>query len=122
MIDRYIKNYNDLFLKEINSMKTIQDSLGEFTNKDLNKLHMMMAEGMLSIMYRYFPTILIFNPYFFIFSNKKQTVDNYKKSKIRVGRWRDFSKTISEDEKKKYMEIGKRKRRLTHRLYLKHRH
>ena len=122
MISKNVKDFNKLFLEEINSLYQVKESIIKFNISDMNKMHRVIAEGLLHCLYSYFPTIIIFNPYFFIFSNTKNYVKRKKKG-VNLGRtkFQIYSQTLSEEEKQKCLERGELKKRVTARLFEKHR-
>ncbi len=83
MRDRTIKEFNKQFLDELNKSYQVQESLGKLKMSDVNDLHGIVVEGILHMLYSYFPTILIFNPMFFIFSNLKSYVERKRSGAIK---------------------------------------
>lgn len=123
MVDKFIKNYNDLFLEEINDIWLVQKHIGKLTTGDISKLHVMVAEGILHLLYAHFPTILIFNPYFFIFSNTRKHVDYHKEGAIKEkSKFEKFTEGMDEKEINLHIEKAKKRRFLSRLLFSKHKY
>jgi len=120
MKDIVIKEFNKEFLDKINNLFQTKESIGKINNKDLNDLHRVMAEGILNTMYEYFPTILIFNPYFLIFSSEYSSVQNNRMwVPKKESKFHRETEHLSDSKREELIERGIKRRALSSAHYKK---
>ena len=78
MIDKFIKDYNQLFADELNKSKVVQSYIGPIKPNDMHKLHSVIQFTWLHTLYSYFPTVLNFGKYFYIFTKHQRILDKYE--------------------------------------------
>ena len=73
MVLRYIKEFNELFIKEINSRHRVKLYRKEITKREINMLHAAVIKVIINQLFDYFPTRINFGKYFFIYSRNQKT-------------------------------------------------
>ncbi len=71
MIIKSIKEFNQLFVDELNNTPMMVNYLGEITEKEVNLMHRAFHLRIVRYIYSHFPARLDFGHYFHIFSKLK---------------------------------------------------